>query len=142
MTDLLATLLDAMPERKRADKIKDITLLKDLFDGVKRDTFHCTTCKISLDDLRYTKTIQERIRDCLIENWTIRGALNNEFLAYYVPYDVGNKKKHTVRALTIKYADNDTMDAIRQTIKEMYGIDPKNYIMATVIKNKVVRLHP
>ena len=44
MRDTLEKLLEAMPEKKREDKPKDITLLADLFDGIKHEVPACSSC--------------------------------------------------------------------------------------------------
>ena len=75
----------------------------------------------------------------LIENWTLP-ELPKKRSVLYVPYEVGDKKKHTIRAFEHEISDTDSMLSIRTSLKTLFKIDPKTYVMAVVSDNKVVKL--
>ena len=47
---------------------------------------------------------------------------------------------HTIRALKMKIAGNETMKMIRNRLFEHYELDRTTYVIATVSNNKIARL--
>ena len=139
MRDTLGKLLEAMPEKKRGDKPKDITLLADLFDGIMHEVPACSSCYSQPDYGKRLGTPTQRIKYNLMENWTLP-EVPKERDVLYVPYEVGRKKKHTIRAFKLQISDTDSMLKIRKNLSTIFKIDPKSYVMAIVSDNKVVKL--
>ena len=109
-----------------------------MFSGVKQDMVKCELCDACLEE-RICSTPKDRRMDSLIETWTVPDLLVKQQV-FYVPYEVGNKRKHSIRALEIEVAGNETMKIIRKRLEEQYGLDPTTYVIATVSNNKIARL--